>query len=113
MALRQVVEMAELLDRADASGESVTRSIGALTGGTYSTWVDPEIENLLNQISGELDVQKRKALYEQFNTYMQENPPFIYLYEPVTFEAYRDTVHDFTPESNEMMYLYNTWVSNP
>jgi peptide/nickel transport system substrate-binding protein len=97
----------------DASGETVTRSTGLLTGSTYSTWLDPKIVDMLNAIAGEVDADKRKALYEEYNVYMQENPPLIYLYEPVTFEATTARVRDFTPQTNEMMYLFNTWVTNP
>jgi peptide/nickel transport system substrate-binding protein len=97
----------------DASGETVTRANGLLTGGTYSTWVDPKIVDMLNKIAAEVDRDKRKALYEEWNTYMQDNPPVIYLYQPETFEATNVRVHDYTPEANEMMYLYNTWVTNP
>ena len=97
----------------DASGETVTRSTGLLTGSTYSTWLDPEIVDMLQAIAGEVDADKRKALYEEYNVYMQENPPLIYLYEPVTFEATTARVRDFTPQTNEMMYLLNTWVTNP
>ncbi|HUI88656.1 MAG TPA: ABC transporter substrate-binding protein [Anaerolineales bacterium] len=97
----------------DASGETVQRSEGLLSGGTYSTWLDPKIVDMLNNIQAELDTSKRAALYQAYNVYMQENPPLIYLYEPVTFEAIRSNVHDYTPQTNEMMYLYDTWVSNP
>jgi len=94
----------------DASGETVTRCNGLLRGGTYSTWVDPKIIELLDKIGAEVDRDKRAALYNEFNIYMQESPPVIYLYQPETFEATTARVHDFTPEANEMMYLYNVWV---
>ncbi len=98
---------------ADESGESYNRMAGALGGmdAGYSLWTDPHIDDLLNQISGELDRDKRKALYEEIQVYMQENPPFIYLYEPVTFEATRDTVTGYSPRPSEMLYLYDTAVA--
>jgi peptide/nickel transport system substrate-binding protein len=42
---------------------------------------------------------------------MQENPPFIYLYEPMAFEAVRDYVQDYKPRSNEEYHLWYTWVA--
>lgn len=98
---------------ADESGESYNRLAGALGGmdAGYSLWTDPKIDETLDQISGELDRDKRKALYEDLQVYMQENPPFIYLYEPVTFEATRDRVTNYKPRPSEMLYLYDTGVT--
>ena len=98
---------------ADESGEAYNRLAGALGGmdAGYSTYSDPEIDRMLKAISSELDRDKRKALYEQLQVYMQENPPFIYLYEPVTFEATRDRVTDYNPRPSEMLYLYPTGVT--
>ncbi|NUQ86304.1 MAG: hypothetical protein HUU11_16485 [Anaerolineales bacterium] len=98
---------------ADESGESYNRMAGALGGmdAGYSLWTDPKIDDLLNQISSELDRDKRKALYEEIQVYMQENPPFIYLYEPVTFEATRDRVTGYSPRPSEMLYLFDTAVA--
>jgi peptide/nickel transport system substrate-binding protein len=98
---------------ADESGESYNRMAGALGGmdAGYSLWTDPQIDEILNNISSELDRDKRKALYEEIQVYMQENPPFLYLYEPVTFEATRDRVTDYNPRPSEMLYLFDTGVS--
>jgi peptide/nickel transport system substrate-binding protein len=98
---------------ADESGESYNRMAGALGGmdAGYSLWTDPKIDETLSKISSELDREKRKALYEDLQVYMQENPPFLYLYEPVTFEATRDRVTGYTPRPSEMLYLYDTGVT--
>ena len=98
---------------ADTSGEAYNRLYGALGGNdaAYSSWTDPEIDNLLKQISQTIDTTQRKALYEQLQVYMQENPPFIYLYEPFTFEAMRDRVSDYNPRHSEFVYFTNTSVT--
>lgn len=98
---------------ADESGEAYNRLKGALGGwdAAYSSWSDAEIDRLLGEIATEVDVDKRKALYEELQTYMQENPPFIYLYEPFTFEAVRDRVQDYNPRPSEIYYLMPTWVA--
>ncbi len=98
---------------ADESGEAYNRLAGALGGRSagYSLYSDPKIDELLKQISSELDRDKRKALYEELQVYMQENPPFIYLYEPVTFEATRDRVFGYNPRPSEMLYLFTTGVT--
>ncbi len=99
---------------ADESGEAYNRMRGALGGITnaYSIYEDPEITKRLDAISVEIDREKRKALYEDLQIYMQENPPFIYLYEPVTFEAIRDRVQDYRPRPSEIYYLMNTWIAS-
>jgi peptide/nickel transport system substrate-binding protein len=100
---------------ADESGEAYNRLKGALGGmeAPYSAWSDPKIDELLDAISKEVDRDKRKALYEQLQVYMQENPPFIYLYEPYTFEAMRDRVMDYHPRASEMCYLNKVWLATP
>ncbi len=42
---------------------------------------------------------------------MHDNPPFIYLYEPETFEAINPRVQNYKPRSNEMKYLWETTVA--
>jgi hypothetical protein len=43
---------------------------------------------------------------------MKENPPFIYLYEPMAFEAIRTRVQDYHPRPAEDYWLYETWVAS-
>jgi peptide/nickel transport system substrate-binding protein len=98
---------------ADESGESYNRMAGALGGADapYSSWSDDKILALLKQISTEVDPDKRAKLYEEIQVYMQENPPFIYLYEPMTFEAVRDRVQNYAPRPSEIYYLNETWIA--
>ena len=98
---------------ADESGEAYNRLRGALGGmdAPYSSWSDPEIDRLLDEISAEVDIAKRTALYEELQVYMQENPPFIYLYEPYTFEAAQNRVQNYNPRPSEIYYLMDTWVA--
>jgi peptide/nickel transport system substrate-binding protein len=99
----------------EPSGEAYNRLFGALGGNeaSYSSWSDPQIDSLLKSISQEVDVDKRTALYEELQVYMQENPPFIYLYEPYTFEATRDRVQDYNPRPSEFVYFTSTSVTGP
>jgi len=94
------------------SGEALRRLTGALGGwdAAYSSWSDPVIDDLLADISTNVNREERKALYEELQVYMQENPPFIYLYEPVVFEAKQDRVMDYFPRSAEDYWLFETYV---
>ena len=99
----------------EPSGEAYNRLFGALGGNdaSYSSWSDPQIDSLLKSISQEVDAAKRIALYEELQVYMQENPPFIYLYEPYTFEATRDGVEGYNPRPSEFVYFTSTSVAVP
>jgi peptide/nickel transport system substrate-binding protein len=90
-------------------GEALPRLVGALTGegSSFSSWSDPTIIDLINQISVTVDDDERATLYGELQSYMRENPPFIYLYEPVTFEAIRTRVENYKPRAAEQYYLYD------
>lgn len=98
----------------EASGEAYPRLRGALGGkdASFSAWSDPKIDDLLNKIASTMDDQARGELYKQLQQYMYDNPPFIYLYEPETFEAVTPRVQNYKPRANEMKYLMVTSVSD-
>ncbi len=97
----------------ESSGEALPRLKGALGGwdASFSAWSDPKIDELLDKISVTVDDQARAELYKELQRYMQENPPFIYLYEPVTFEAVRDRVQGYNPRPSEEYRLEFVSVS--
>ncbi len=97
----------------EASGEAYPRLRGALAGNDapFSSWSDPQIDDFLTKISSTLDDQQRAEHYRQLQQYMHDNPPFIYLYEPETFEAINPRVQNYKPRSNEMKYLRETSVT--
>ncbi len=57
----------------------------------------PRSTTCWQQIAQAVDFDEREKLYEDLQVYMQENPPFIYLYEPMAFEAINTRVQDYTP----------------
>jgi peptide/nickel transport system substrate-binding protein len=93
-------------------GEAYNRLQGALGGwdASYSSWSDPTIDEFLVGIEQAIDFEERKKLYEDLQVYMQENPPFIYLYQLMTFEAINTRVQNYTPRPAEDYFLMNTWV---
>ena len=93
-------------------GEAYNRLYGALGGmdASYSAWSDPTIDDYLAEIEQAIDFEERKQLYEDLQVYMQENPPFIYLYQLMTFEAIGTRVQNYTPRGAEDYFLMNTWV---
>ena len=93
-------------------GEAFRRLTGALGGFdvSYSSWSDPEIDRLIEEIKVNVDQGERAKLYGELQVYMREDPPFIYLYEPMTFEAVNTRVQEYNPRSAETYFLYETYV---
>ena len=94
-------------------GEALPRLTGALGGmsESYSAWSDPAIDDYLTSISAEFDPEARAVLYQELQQMMFEDPPFIYLYEPISFEAIREEVEGYVPDSVEQYYLKNAYLS--
>jgi peptide/nickel transport system substrate-binding protein len=97
----------------EVMGEAYNRMTGALLGwdASYSSWEDETIISTLNEIAVTVDEDARAQLYEDIQGYMKDNPPFIYLYEPMAFEAIRDHVQDYRPRAAEEYFLWYTWVA--
>ena len=95
-----------------AVGEAYPRLTGALGGNdaAYSSWFDEELDALIKKIAVTVDQDERAKLYGEVQAYMHDDPPFIYLYEPVTFEAINTRVKDYKPRSAETYFLYDTYV---
>ena len=77
----------------------------------YAVWRDPEIEAQLQGIEQEFDPFSRGARYEALSAYLWENPPFIYLYEPNTFEAVGAAVQNYAPLASEDYYLGTVYLA--
>ncbi len=94
----------------ERSGEALPRLRGALGGwdASFSAWSEPTIDEYLDEISVTIDQEERAQLYSELHNYMYENPPFIYLYVPETFEATRDNVVDYRPRAAEDYFLMFT-----
>lgn len=89
--------------------DAYQRLFGALGGqeASFSAWSEPAIDDLLAEIIITVDTDARAALYEELQQYMYDNPPFIYLYEPISFEATSDRVVNYKPRSAEEYYLFD------
>jgi peptide/nickel transport system substrate-binding protein len=97
-----------------ADGEALNRLIGAVTpDASYAAWSDPTIVDYIDQISVEVDQEARAALYMELHQYMYDNPPFIYLYEPNTFEAINAAVQNYNPRAAENYYLKGVFLALP
>lgn len=88
-------------------GEPLERLEGTLGGfkQSYSSWSDPKIDDILARVATMSDENERAKLYVELQSYMQKNPPFIYLYQPMTFEAVSTKVKNYKPRAAEDYYL--------
>jgi peptide/nickel transport system substrate-binding protein len=92
----------------NANPESYDRLFGALGGNdaSFSAWSDPVIDDLLAEILLTIDDTARASLYVDLQAYMFDEPPFIYLYEPFSFEATSDKVANYQPRPAEDYWLW-------
>ena len=93
-------------------GEPLERLQGTLGGFkfSYSAWSDPKIDEILERVAVLPDENERAKLYVELQKYMHENPPFIYLYQPMTFEAVNAKVKNYKPRAAEDYYLKNVSI---
>ena len=96
-----------------SEGEAYPRLFGSLGGmdASYSAWSDPAIDDYLLQISETFDREARAGLYAELQQLMMDNPPFIYLYVPNSFEAIRDAVQGYMPNAVEAYFLKDVFLA--
>jgi peptide/nickel transport system substrate-binding protein len=80
---------------------------GKIEGWTVSDW-EREIDRIFVEASQEFDTDKRKALYSRFQQIVAEEVPFLYMVNPLSFEAIRDRVEgiQYTPLGGGFWNLY-------
>jgi peptide/nickel transport system substrate-binding protein len=95
-----------------SEGEAYPRLFGALGGedASYSAWSDPTIDDYMTQISETFDREARGGIYAELQQYMMDDPPFIYLYVPNSFEAISDEVQGYVPNAVEQYYLKDVFL---
>jgi len=93
-------------------GEALNRLEGALADdASYAAWNTPEIQDYLDKIGTTIDDEERAQLYRELQQLMYEDPPFIYLYQPNTFEAINDAVQNYKPRPAEDYWLKEVFLA--
>lgn len=94
-------------------GEALPRLQGALVPGAYYTgWEDPTFADLVQAIAVEVDRDARARLYRRMHEAMTDDPPFLYLYQPVIFEAVNVRVQGYQPFPAEEYFLRTVRLSD-
>ena len=85
---------------------------GALgADASYAAWNTPELQDYIDQISATVDTEERAQLYSEVQQLMYDDPPFVYLYEPNTFEAINDAVQNYKPRAAEEYWLKEVFLA--
>jgi peptide/nickel transport system substrate-binding protein len=93
--------------------EAYTRLVALTKGGQlWSMWNDPELDALFDTVVRTVDPQERATVYAEVQQHMRENPPFLYLYYPETFEGVTTRVVNYQPRAAENYYLWDVSVND-
>lgn len=100
----------------DSWSVTISEAYGRLEGAlgkdqTYANWGDDKIYSLLDQTLTTVDLDARAKLYGEIQTYMRDNPPFVYLYFPQAFEGVNKRVQNYKPRGAENYFLWDVSVS--
>lgn len=86
--------------------EPIDRITGALLEeNSYAAWSTPELTELITGLQTTVAGDTRAELYGQFQQMMIDNPPFIWLYEPFSFEAISTRVQNYQPRPAENYFI--------
>ena len=99
------------MDSWSSSGNPFGRVNGALgKTGAYRNWFDQRIQDLLDTIQSTGDMAVKLKAYADMQKIMIEDPFFIYLYQPYTFEATSTRIEGYNPRSNESFDVWSISV---
>ena len=99
-------------DRRTGDGtEAYSRLNGLLGGSDYATWYDEDIGRLIRQLRQTAEPSTRADLYAALQAELQADPPFIYLYEPLRFEAVNAAVQNYTPRASEIHFFSDVYLT--
>lgn len=80
------------------------------SGAAYSAWSNPEFDKLVKAAAQEMDVNKRKQIYEQAAIMAHDQAPFIFLYQQVDIYGVNSRVSGFVPNPDESISLWGITV---
>jgi peptide/nickel transport system substrate-binding protein len=102
------------VDSWSSGGNPMGRIDGSMgKNGAYRSWWDERIQNFIDKLNATDDIDEVNQLYADLQKLMYEEPPFIYLYEPYTFEAISNQVVNHNPRSNEYFSTHEISLRNP
>lgn len=79
--------------------------------GRYAFFDFPEIDALIEEGATTLDRDEREAVYQELMALVNEEAPWLFLYQQEDLYATTATLQDWSPDAHERIYLYGTGVS--
>jgi len=84
---------------------------GAMNWGGYS---NPRLDELVREGLAEMDMEKAKSIWYEFQRVFAEEQPWTMLYYYDTLVGIRSTFHDCTPDNLSPFYdIHKWWTSSP
>lgn len=82
----------------------------------HSTWrytyvADPNIDRLIEAGAGEMDRDKRAAIYKELSAYMHDEASVAFLFQSVDLYATAPEVSGFLPRGDQLWTIYGTSVT--
>jgi ABC-type transport system substrate-binding protein len=92
----------------------LARSLGSSGGLNWGSFADPQIDQLLISLRGELDPAQRKAVSDQIQQIAGSKYPNVYLAVVPMVSAYRaSTLANFTPHPDDTYLIDASMSVNP
>jgi peptide/nickel transport system substrate-binding protein len=77
----------------------------------FTGFSNAEFDRLVDQGRMTSDFDERYSLYEQANTILVDEAPYVYFYSPLGLRAYRSTVQGYVTRPDLQNNLLNVWLN--
>ena len=84
----------------------------AARGCYYTGYANAEVDAAVVAGARDMDPEKRKEYYATALKIIVEEPPWLFLYNPVEIYAQRDRVQGWVPRSDSLLILDEAWVTD-
>lgn len=78
--------------------------------GVYSTYSNPELDELIEEGVVEMDDEKREEIYYNAQRIIMDDVPMIPIYYTTNLFATTSAVHNVEAKANELVVLSQTWI---
>lgn len=94
-------------------GGEIYNRLQTLLGENQLLWSDSELSPLVAQLKNTAAQTARAAIYADIQPLLIENPPFLYLYTPVTVEAINLAVQNYQPRQDGITFFKEVVLFRP
>ncbi len=80
---------------------------GAGAGSNHVGWVHDRTDELVTQIRGTMDPDKRRSMYHEFHRILHRNQPYTFLWTQKAIGAYYSRLHSVAETSSDKLPVYS------